>query len=1036
MITLSKSGGTVTFTFDDNSTYLQNGTIEVPLNSLSLIIDESGMATFRKSASNDIFISALYSEFGMSKAELEAWYKENMVGSAGIDSGAVQTQIDESISGKADTSALTVYFDDVEYDSSAKTINFYNDGVLKDSIDASDFVIDGMIDDVRIETISGASYLVIDFNTASGKEDIQIPLSDIFNPDNYYDKTAIDGIVSGLNEDIATKLDASAYTPTDLSQYWTSAQTESAITEAVSGKQDTLIAGEHITISGNVISAEASTVPYDGYSYIEIFTGSTMGLDKIETPFYVVSGSSFCFEYKGNGEQPWGDYTCALLDWTNHTSSFQEQGAEEYVSVTWDAKYNAFKFDTLQEGHDITYVSGRNWGYGVDIVPSGTTNETFDNVIEYVIDSDNALNSNLSSKFNNYLTTSAASNTYLAKENSAAIKYTQGMFESGQTNINGGIVAIQNGFEYYVINTPLGNNRYPSSYGKGILRESFVLGMADALYWVLWKDDEAIQTWVFGIPQAEVFNGGLVGRKVFVIWNGGYTSAIYFKCENATITSGETQIDFSLSGKIYFDDECTKEYKSYPNWNVQGSVTKDGEVNGYFSAMQLEMDGFFGNKTQKQGVFYDENGGEHKIPHSFNTYSTNGGIHNQGNTIFAYCLVNQNISGNYYLYTLNGSLVSNQSKRFSTSDVYMNVNVPLVDYSKLSPLGFEYVVNDDSTDNQGTVGVKYRKYDEPQSRTSYYVSIGGQSYTLVDYSEGDWVYNDESVSGVYTITVDEEGYRTLMVSDIEGHHFIQGTDNVGIVEIPTTYYVHYTNGTSQEGITSGEVQSMIDESISGLAESSAVTLEISEAVSGKADADSLATVATSGSYDDLINKPTIPTVPTSNTAFTNDAGYATSGYVDSAVSGKADTATTYTKTEVDTALASKQTTLTAGTGISIVDNVISATGGGGLDSDTERLLSTAINDLNDRKIDASEVKSNYQKKGDYATKSELAAKANASEVMTLEKAKENELVTATALNDLNNKFGGLSLVKMTESEYAALATKDENTLYVVVADPS
>ena len=32
----------------------------------------------------------------------------------------------------------------------------------------------------------------------------------------------------------------------------------------------------------------------------------------------------------------------------------------------------------------------------------------------------------------------------------------------------------------------------------------------------------------------------------------------------------------------------------------------------------------------------------------------------------------------------------------------------------------------------------------------------------------------------------------------------------------------------------------------------------------------------------------IPTVPTSNTAFTNDAQYATSGYVDSAVSGKAD----------------------------------------------------------------------------------------------------------------------------------------------------
>ena len=49
---------------------------------------------------------------------------------------------------------------------------------------------------------------------------------------------------------------------------------------------------------------------------------------------------------------------------------------------------------------------------------------------------------------------------------------------------------------------------------------------------------------------------------------------------------------------------------------------------------------------------------------------------------------------------------------------------------------------------------------------------------------------------------------------------------------------------------------------------------------------------------------------------------------DTALASKADTATTYTKTEVDTALASKQTTLTAGTGISIVDNVINAEGGG------------------------------------------------------------------------------------------------------------
>ena len=38
---------------------------------------------------------------------------------------------------------------------------------------------------------------------------------------------------------------------------------------------------------------------------------------------------------------------------------------------------------------------------------------------------------------------------------------------------------------------------------------------------------------------------------------------------------------------------------------------------------------------------------------------------------------------------------------------------------------------------------------------------------------------------------------------------------------------------------------------------------------------SLATVATTGDYDDLIDKPTIPTVPTNISAFNNDAGYIT-----------------------------------------------------------------------------------------------------------------------------------------------------------------
>lgn len=36
---------------------------------------------------------------------------------------------------------------------------------------------------------------------------------------------------------------------------------------------------------------------------------------------------------------------------------------------------------------------------------------------------------------------------------------------------------------------------------------------------------------------------------------------------------------------------------------------------------------------------------------------------------------------------------------------------------------------------------------------------------------------------------------------------------------------------------------------------------------------------------------------------------------------------------------------------------------------------------------------------------------------------------------LNARLGGLSLVKLTKSEYEAMSAHDPNTLYVVVADP-
>ena len=79
--------------------------------------------------------------------------------------------------------------------------------------------------------------------------------------------------------------------------------------------------------------------------------------------------------------------------------------------------------------------------------------------------------------------------------------------------------------------------------------------------------------------------------------------------------------------------------------------------------------------------------------------------------------------------------------------------------------------------------------------------------------------------------------------------------------------------------------------------------------------DGLSSVATSGSYNDLTNKPSIPTATSD---LTNDSGYITN----SALSGYA--TETYVNNHHDS---TKQNVLTAGTGISITNDVISAIGG-------------------------------------------------------------------------------------------------------------
>lgn len=84
------------------------------------------------------------------------------------------------------------------------------------------------------------------------------------NMNDYYKKTETSGATEIANA-LNSKLDATAYTPTDLSNYYTKDETsgKTEIATALNGKQETLVAGSGITISGNVINAEAQPITVD-----------------------------------------------------------------------------------------------------------------------------------------------------------------------------------------------------------------------------------------------------------------------------------------------------------------------------------------------------------------------------------------------------------------------------------------------------------------------------------------------------------------------------------------------------------------------------------------------------------------------------------------------------------------------------------------------------------------------------------------------------------------------------------------------------
>lgn len=288
---------------------------------------------------------------------------------------------------------------------------------------------------------------------------------------------------------------------------------------------------------------------------------------------------------------------------------------------------------------------------------------------------------------------------------------------------------------------------------------------------------------------------------------------------------------------------------------------------------------------------------------------------------------------------------------------------------------------------------------------------------------------DEAVSGYATEQwVEDKHYLTehQPLKTINGQ-VISGSGNIEIE--------------CESGITSGEVQTMIDNSISGKQDTliAGDNIIISGNVISSSGCDlsdyytkeqvdakipSLSGYATEQWVEDkhyitgvdlsnYATKSEIPVIPTSNTAFTNDAGYLTEHQSLTAYS-----TTNEVSTLINQAVSGKQDTLSAGTNITIVDNVISATNGGSPAYSASSGINISNNEISTKVGNGLR----YTQDGTLEVNSTNVIASGNTQVPL-------SYVVYSYVN--NNCMMKSQIWCGTQAEYDAITTKDNNVIYLI-----
>ena len=378
-------------------------------------------------------------------------------------SAQTDTAISNAVSGKLDTSAITAYSTTEEVENmitaatnglaSEEWVN--NQGFLKEHQSLSAYStteqVQTLINTAKQE-VENEIPDVSNFVT-SGEVETQITNKGYITGYTETDPVFQASTASRISEQDITnwdnKLDLSALNP-----YYTSAQTDNAISNATSGKQDTLVSGVNIkTInnesllgSGNIVIEGGSSIKNyqplqvefsPNYSFIDAYEISSIGTQQFykRIAFDTINGNSIIHQ-SDNDKVNWTipTSTSALTNDSGYVTSGEVNTQIEskgYITgyTETDPVFQASAASGITS-QDITNWNGKqpsgDYALRSELPTVPTSNTAFTNDAGYITDA----------ALNGYATTAFTEQTYL-KEHQSLSAYTP---TSGFSTINGNVI--------------------------------------------------------------------------------------------------------------------------------------------------------------------------------------------------------------------------------------------------------------------------------------------------------------------------------------------------------------------------------------------------------------------------------------------------------------------------------------------------------------------------------------------------------------------------------------------------------------------